>query len=614
MILNKGKGWVRYSYTGTDLTAAEKLICSTIYNREVWGKVETAEGVFDWSVLDNIKNAAVAIGKKFAFGVMAAHATYGVKQVVPQYVWDAGALYTIISTASGTGMSLELSDCETAWDEQVVEGVTQGTGAKATNESTGSYSTQITTVGVGANTILASKAITAKNLSTRTGYTGAYNMLRLWIKSSINTSAGDLQILLDSHANCASPSETLDVPALVAGVWQEVVIELVNAATDTAIISVGIKQVADLADCVINIDRVAARYGQKVPVWNDSIYLAKLAVFVAALATKYDGDDDIEFIDIRSYGNWGEEHTGGLEQNGVTYTYANHYTAAKDLTNAELITHHNIWVNAFSQTRLIMPWGVAACDNAYGDDGVSGVHQGLGIRRDAIMQWKSASAAGECTRAHGYAPSVFEFYSSYAGLKTSNYWDADILRDSVELGKPSYIGLGQWATDGELFRSENVALIDELADRMGYYFSLTDHTFPATIANDTNLVINLTFANEGVTYIYEDCYVALALLDVSDAVVSKVWLDEIVPSSWAPDSVNEQSTSFKFAGVPEATYTLAVGLYKSKTDTNPTYRIDHANETDELWYELGSVTLSAASTLNPMMTNRLKMLLHKKYL
>ena len=45
------------------------------------------------------------------------------------------------------------------------------------------------------------------------------------------------------------------------------------------------------------------------PDYADPIYLEKHAAFLKALGERYDGRPDVEFLDIGSYGVWGEWHT-----------------------------------------------------------------------------------------------------------------------------------------------------------------------------------------------------------------------------------------------------------------------------------------------------------------
>jgi len=80
----------------------------------------------------------------------------------------------------------------------------------------------------------------------------------MWVKSTVATSAGNLKLLLDDTASCASPLETLSIPALSADTWTFVRMSMANPETDTAIISVGLEYDADLGACVINIDDIVA--------------------------------------------------------------------------------------------------------------------------------------------------------------------------------------------------------------------------------------------------------------------------------------------------------------------------------------------------------------------
>jgi hypothetical protein len=85
-----------------------------------------------------------------------------------------------------------------------------------------------------------------------------YTHIHFYIKSSIDQAAGDLQILLDDTSGCVTPIEAIDIPALKAGIATEVNIPLADAASDTAIISVGLYIVNDNGTCDINIDDIRA--------------------------------------------------------------------------------------------------------------------------------------------------------------------------------------------------------------------------------------------------------------------------------------------------------------------------------------------------------------------
>ena len=94
-------------------------------------------------------------------------------------------------------------------------------------------------------------SITSKDLSQ-------YNYIEMWVKSTVATSAGNLKLLLDDSASCASPLETLSIPALTADTWTFVRMQMANPETDTAIISVGLEYDADIGAATIWIDDIVA--------------------------------------------------------------------------------------------------------------------------------------------------------------------------------------------------------------------------------------------------------------------------------------------------------------------------------------------------------------------
>jgi len=141
--------------------------------------------------------------------------------------------------------SLEIEDCEDAWNEHTEAGVAHSTttgkvGTNAARETT-------TTVGIA---VLATEVIT-KDLT-------AYDAVVWWARTSLTTSAGDLQLLLDDTVECGTPLETLNYPALTANTWKQCFAVLSDPSSDGSLISVGVKSAVDLADGTFDIDDVRA--------------------------------------------------------------------------------------------------------------------------------------------------------------------------------------------------------------------------------------------------------------------------------------------------------------------------------------------------------------------
>ncbi|KKL79404.1 hypothetical protein LCGC14_2015190, partial [marine sediment metagenome] len=107
--------------------------------------------------------------------------------------------------------------------------------------------------GLGVNNLIATEDFTAVNMSSADG-------IELWIKSSINVNAGDFEIHLDNDSACASPSETIAVPALTAGKWDRLHLDLASVADATDIASIGLYQTTDVGPCTVHIDDVRLDY------------------------------------------------------------------------------------------------------------------------------------------------------------------------------------------------------------------------------------------------------------------------------------------------------------------------------------------------------------------
>jgi hypothetical protein len=300
--------------------------------------------------------------------------------------------------------------------------------------------------------------------------------------------------------------------------------------------------------------------------WDDPIFLSKMHAFVAALGRRYDGNPNIEFVDIRSYGNWGEGHIGEL--GGAPAIVL---TPPVNLKK----NYFQPYFDAFSNTQLIVPWGVDIYDGIY-DWAVS---KGAGMRRDGILsQWSNNGV--DCLRAYGHAPAVFEYCWDYKTTIRNGYWSTANLWKSVETGKPSFM---EW--DSAIF-ADNHDFILALGNKIGYHFVLQKAVVPGRLHPQVPFRVRLRWLNDGVAPVYKPCFTAIALLDQHDNVVQKQWLNRSDPRTWMPNTVTNEDLRVTFAAVPAGSYKLAVGLFLSKRDDEPEYRLGVQGRTDDGWYIL----------------------------
>jgi len=154
-----------------------------------------------------------------------------------------------------------LHACAEAFDETVDSDITVSLDTKDKRQGTQSCKFVIA-AGASAGDI-ATDSIASKDIS-------GYDYIELWVKSTVATSSGNLKILLDDTASCATPLETLSLPALSADTWTFCRVALANPESNTAIISVGLEYDADLGACTVWLDDISV-------VKNDTANWVKIA-------------------------------------------------------------------------------------------------------------------------------------------------------------------------------------------------------------------------------------------------------------------------------------------------------------------------------------------------
>jgi len=145
--------------------------------------------------------------------------------------------------------STRIHACGATFDEKTDGDFTQSLDTK--DKKQGSQSLKMVIAAGASAGDFVTDSITSKNIS-------GYDTIEMWVKSTVATSSGNLKLLLDDTASCASPLETLSIPALSADTWTFVRMSLANPETDTAIISVGLEYDSDLGACTVWIDDIVA--------------------------------------------------------------------------------------------------------------------------------------------------------------------------------------------------------------------------------------------------------------------------------------------------------------------------------------------------------------------
>jgi hypothetical protein len=307
----------------------------------------------------------------------------------------------------------------------------------------------------------------------------------------------------------------------------------------------------------------------KSPVWNDPIYLNKMQNFISALALHFDGNPNIAFIDARNCGNFGEWHSLGCSE-------------LSDKNKDLLIDQWKV----FKKTTIIVPtnFNSAEFQARYGTD-----TYGFGIRRDSSEI--DQNAAGY---AFGKSPAISEWSAGYELLKTCQdlnqvCWSDNLIPEYMSKSKFSYDNLGQWGSDSLLFLSENPTLVREWANKMGYWFKLSEVTYPANLGNGSTETLSFKVRNDGVAPIYvnkNNTFVRLALMNSAGIVLAiSDPLPGINPFSWKPGEVTSETITFSFPPTQNAS-NLAIGLFSSSSIMEPDIKLGNAGVLPNNWFPI----------------------------
>ena len=273
------------------------------------------------------------------------------------------------------------------------------------------------------------------------------------------------------------------------------------------------------------------------PDYADPLYLAKHGAFIQALGKRYDGHPGVEFLDIGSYGNWGEWHTK--------------HPAPEDVRRRIV----DLYLNAFKKTPLVfMSDDAAVLPYA--------LEHGAGFRRDGVgspwheQNWigsKKYAAVSRMADTWKTAPVVFEWFGDYAYLK-SRGWSFDAAVDFMLNNHVAMINdnIGR-------FPPEALPQLQKLARLAGYRFVLRELAHPPTVTRGTSFSLNMKWANVGVGKLYRPFKLHLSLLDAAgqQAFDTEAKAD---PRDWLPGERDVAETVQLPVALKPGDYALAVTL------------------------------------------------------
>lgn len=264
---------------------------------------------------------------------------------------------------------------------------------------------------------------------------------------------------------------------------------------------------------------------EKGPFWEpdygDRIFLKKLDRFLEAAALRYDGSPHVDFIDVGSFGVWGEGHT--YHSTKLTYP------------PAVVKQHVDLHAKHFKKTLLAINDDFVWCGVAQSSESGErepgraviryAFEKGMTLRDDSILvqppprQYYHADIAQWFWRT---LPVVLEC-EHYGSSRDRRAWgDGSWYLRAVEEYHASYVSIHWWPRE---FLVEQRDLIDRINLRLGYRLQLRRIAWPSRVNKSERLTISSTWANAGVAPCYPGGYVAITLKDEDGGIVA-VLVDE----------------------------------------------------------------------------------------
>lgn len=277
------------------------------------------------------------------------------------------------------------------------------------------------------------------------------------------------------------------------------------------------------------------------PEYSDPIYISRHAEFISALGEKYNNSPYIEFLDIGSYGVWGEWHTDHPASIEIRKKIVDMYRQA--FPNKQLVF--------MTDDAEVLRY---ALENK------------IGMRRDGVgSPWHESNwigsakyvAVSRMADAWKIAPIVFEWYGDYSYL-ISKGWSFEsainfMLNNHVTIINDNIGNVPQ----------DKMPLLNKIARLAGARLVLNDLSHNKKVTTDSLLEVKMRWSNTGVGKIYNHYVLRFHLLNSKNQVVmsqdSKIDLRD-----WLPGTINFTESITIPSAIKKGDYELAIALVDPK--------------------------------------------------
>ena len=341
--------------------------------------------------------------------------------------------------------------------------------------------------------------------------------------------------------------------------------------------------------------KLLSKIRNPIPIWepdyDDPIFLEKLENFITEFAKRYDGKPWLRYVDIGSYGSWGEGHNWPV-------------TNIEDNTEVR-IKHINVYLRHFTKTQLVI-----TDDFVYkSKDGYDKllqyiVENGITFRDDSILvkyyvdknrTTYSVSHPQFYQRVYQNRPVVLEL-QHYSAIKRDKNWlgkngeqrGANILRGALQTTKTTYLG---YHGDAQEWFSENPSLTKELANRVGYWYFPIYISYNPQVSRNNRETIRLLWVNRGVAPAYHPYNLVLRLENSSNSAEQTYHTEN---TTWlSGEKVLQQEQFTIHQSLPPGTYNVKIKLIYKPDNRDVLLGLSNSLKDKNNFYTVGKIIINS---------------------
>ena len=313
------------------------------------------------------------------------------------------------------------------------------------------------------------------------------------------------------------------------------------------------------------------------PDWDDPKFLAAHHDFIRALGAKYDNDPRVAWIDIGSYGFWGEWHV--WLNDSLAATQATKQVILEDYfaafpTKAKVIAFDDDFA-----TKYVTDHGGGIRNDCLGTKESNDWYLESLNRIDNTMNdriWKTAIITGEfCGSNRGAIEGTTErFDLNYEFIKKTHW---------------SFIGSAGGAIEQQ--SEQHRKNLDKLHKTLGYRFVLREVNFQDSITKGDTLNLKIKVENKGVAPIYFQWPLVLYFFDDQQNIVLKQPLDVHI-RSWLPGTSTVSTKIIIPDQLKPGKYDMKLAIHDPDSN-QPAIMFANKGEDDQKRYLVGRLTVKS---------------------